>query len=590
MKRFHILICMFVMLVSALPIAAHAEPTDHTPYTEPTDSAPAISLREWGRLGSGLHLTWASKDRHYARHEVPGLTESATVSITAWKGERVCLQGLAFTKKALKGNYSLDWTCSDGKALTEDTEVAWVRYVKADDYEGCSSTTTSAWYTVADMLDAGSTMQFAADEVRPLWASLEVSRDAKAGKKVVQIDVKTDGKVVKTLRVNLQVLDRQLPEPKDYQIHLDLWQQPYSVARYYGVTPWSDAHIELLRPYMKRLARAGQKVVTAILFDEPWGAQSNDNFNPMIQSTLQGDGTWSFDYTVFDRYVTFMAECGIDEQIDCYSILPWTGKFKYYDAASQSYKTYSVNISGTLSPQTAYSGLATSLLQDFKAHLEEKGWFGKTCIAMDERGNVTEAMEFVNRLGFKAAMAGGAYNSARAALYDYSLQVPNTFGSDIVSSRRAAGRKMSVYVSCDVPAVNMFTHSTPAESAFLPIYAAAIDVDGILHWSWLNWTDDPLTDTRFRLYPAGDTYFFYPGVRPSVRHERLLEGIQQFEKIKIMRSIWEADTTTYATQLSTLNSLISTAASLPDIKDMPALVDAFESLLNSPGTARRRSR
>ena len=270
------------------------------------------------------------------------------------------------------------------------------------------------------------------------------------------------------------------------------------MARYYGVEKWSDEHLTLLRPYMQRLARLGQKVVTAIIFDEPWGTQSNDNFDPMVQSTKNADGSWAFDYTIFDKYVTLMQDCGIDEQIDCYSILPWTGKFKYYDAASGSYKSYSVSISGGLGEE-AYTGLVTSFLKDFKQHLTAKGWFDKTCIAMDERGNVNAAMSLVTGLGFKAAMAGGKYNSSRDALQDYSLQVPNTFGASVMQQRRAAGKKSTVYVSCDVPSVNQFTNSTPAESAFLPIYAAGLDVDGLLHWSWLNWTDDPLTDTRFKL-------------------------------------------------------------------------------------------
>ena len=34
---------------------------------------------------------------------------------------------------------------------------------------------------------------------------------------------------------------------------------------------------------------------------------------------------------------------------------------------------------------------------------------------------------------------------------------------------------------------------------------------------------------------SGDTYLIYPGARSSVRFERLSEGIQDYEKIRILR-------------------------------------------------------
>ncbi|HEY5368179.1 MAG TPA: DUF4091 domain-containing protein [Hanamia sp.] len=38
------------------------------------------------------------------------------------------------------------------------------------------------------------------------------------------------------------------------------------------------------------------------------------------------------------------------------------------------------------------------------------------------------------------------------------------------------------------------------------------------------------------MWPSGDTYFVYPGGRSSIRFERLREGIQDYEKFKILRA------------------------------------------------------
>jgi hypothetical protein len=45
---------------------------------------------------------------------------------------------------------------------------------------------------------------------------------------------------------------------------------------------------------------------------------------------------------------------------------------------------------------------------------------------------------------------------------------------------------------------------------------------------------EPCVDGRFRTWRAGDCYLVYPD-GPSIRSERLLEGIQDFEKIRIIR-------------------------------------------------------
>ena len=50
---------------------------------------------------------------------------------------------------------------------------------------------------------------------------------------------------------------------------------------------------------------------------------------------------------------------------------------------------------------------------------------------------------------------------------------------------------------------------------------------------------EPLIDSRFRTWPAGDTYVVYPDARSSIRFERLVEGIQDAEKIIILREEYE---------------------------------------------------
>ena len=104
-------------------------------------------------------------------------------------------------------------------------------------------------------------------------------------------------KVITRLNLKVNVSKHTLPSPAEQQFHVDFWQQPYAVSRYYGLERWSEAHCEALKPYLRLLARSGQKVVSAILFYEPWGDQSVDKFDPMIQTTKKKDGSWAYDYS-----------------------------------------------------------------------------------------------------------------------------------------------------------------------------------------------------------------------------------------------------------------------------------------------------
>ncbi|MBJ7883121.1 DUF4091 domain-containing protein, partial [Gelidibacter salicanalis] len=67
-------------------------------------------------------------------------------------------------------------------------------------------------------------------------------------------------------------------------------------------------------------------------------------------------------------------------------------------------------------------------------------------------------------------------------------------------------------------------------------YSIAADFDGFLRWSYNSWTEKPLEDSRFRAWPAGDTYIVYPDNRTSIRFETLREGIQDAEKIRVLRA------------------------------------------------------
>ena len=135
-----------------------------------------------------------------------------------------------------------------------------------------------------------------------------------------------------------------------------------------------------MRPYMEMYRDAGGKVITASIIHKPWNGQTYDPFETMVTWMKKADGTWFFDYTIFDRWVEFMMEIGIKKEITCYSMVPWRLSFQYYDQATNSLQEVK-----TKPGDKEFEEIWTAMLTSFASHLKEKGWFGITHISMDER-------------------------------------------------------------------------------------------------------------------------------------------------------------------------------------------------------------
>lgn len=510
----------------------------------------------WAAIPQGLNATWASRDVHYSLHNVPNVTQKDNAVVYAWKGERANIQALLYSNSD-RGTLRVrmgEWK-KDGVATGINTaEARFVNYVITDDYDACGNhPMTLPLWLVPDVIEQDKPREVPAMETRPVWCTIEVPHSAEAGTYTTALEVvDAAGKVIKSLGLTINVDSRSLPTVAEQKFHLDLWQQPYAVSRYYEVERWSDEHIEALRPYLQALARAGQRTVSAIMFYEPWGEQTHDKFDPMVQTIKKADGTWAYDYTIFDKYVELCAEYGIDRQINCFSMVPWDMSFRYWDEASNSYRYIT-----TTTSTSQYRTLWNNFLAAFKQHLQEKGWFEKTNIAMDERAesDMLNAYNIANSHGFKMALAGNYHSSLSDKLQDFcvALGQDKLFTAEQMTDRKANNRITTFYTSCADAEPNIYTNSLPAEATYLPLYAAANNLDGYLHWAWINWHETPLTDSRFRKFGSGDTYFYYPGNRSSVRFERLIEGIHQYEKIQILKEEYKDN----AEKMEQLNALLA---------------------------------
>lgn len=500
---------------------------------------------------SSFRLDWAATGSHCVIGGGPSLEfQKKAFNHVAWRGEKVFAQAVVSSEEELKDVRLSVSDLRNGKSLigAENIRLQFVSYVVSDlldttKYGQCGSREDkSKWgeVLVADVLDINDSMTVPAGRKQPVWMTVSVPSDARPGKYSGKLTVTSSNAKARSLNVELTVADHVLPPARDWAFHLDLWQNPYSVARYENVPLWSEAHFEAMRPVMRMLAEAGQKSVTATIMSRPWNGQTEDAFGSMVTKIRRIDGTWLYDYTIFDRWVEFMFSLGIDRQINCYSMIPWALQFDYIDQATSSPATFQA-----APGSEEYNEYWGAFIADFARHLKAKGWFEKTMIAMDERP--LESMQAVLGLirkiepAFKISLAGNYHEPVIYDIVDFSetFSGKQEFPESAKTKRKELGLTTTFYTCCAEAHPNMFVISNPDEAAWLGWFAQAEGYDGYLRWAYNSWTIDPLTDARFRTWPAGDCFVVYPGGRGSVRFSKLVEGIQNFEKVRILRSRWQ---------------------------------------------------
>ena len=362
------------------------------------------------------------------------------------------------------------------------------------------------------------------DFAAPALCRVAVKSDAKAG-------VRDFGPL------HVKVVDRVLPPAKEWKYYLDLWQHPWAVARQAKVEPFTPAHYKEMAKVLGTLAECGQKTITATLVDLPWNHQCYDAYHSMIGRVKAADGSWRFDYKLFDEYVEFALRCGIGPDIACYTMCPWEYVVRWQNEKGE------VQRGKAIPGSPLFNDFWGDFLVDFAAHLERKGWLGQTYIAMDERSpeDVRKIVDLVREKapGLKIAMAGNRKPSDfdGIEIENFSQVLGNVTDEYLseLDQRRQNGQVTTYYVCCWPPRPNTFMSSSNDEAFYLGAFPAFSGFDGFLRWAANSWPADPCADASCYPWSAGDTFLIYPDGGYSTRLINLRAGIVAAEKLRILR-------------------------------------------------------
>lgn len=364
----------------------------------------------------------------------------------------------------------------------------------------------------------------------------------------------------------VEVMNVTLPQARDFKVHLNLWQHCTSIARFYHVPLWSDAHFELIDRYYACLAELGQKVTTVIAGEIPWSGQSCFRVqgypsymyeHSIIQVSRDPLGRLSFDYTALDRLLSLASKHGIDRQIDVFGLLNvWIDEeYGFGKVIADAPDAVRIRCVDMTSGAITYLRTAAELRQYLRAlhdHFKAMGVIDRVRIAADEPADLDA---FRSRLAFVREAAPEFQYQAALNHYEFIEDAPDGV-IDFAPILRVAvkdldltfqrieqvhkkGGKMLFYVCCGPPFPNTFVHSPLVETLLLGWMIYALRMDGFLRWAFCLWPAEPWKRISWKApdFPAGDLYFVLPGLdgRPveTLRYEALRMAVQDYELLRM---------------------------------------------------------
>jgi len=510
----------------------------------------SVSLGLSSKAYSQLEGSVTSNEKIYKKGEAFSGDSVKQISQPAWKGEKI-IQQLILWSDITEQNLSYeitDLTGASGTISGSDTSLSYIQHIKADKFVGQCGSYANRDYNVfdemGDLVTNQPITQIVTGAPIKLLYSIQVPKTAAIGDYSGSIKVKVDGTTQVTFPVDIKVVDYTLPPVNQRDFHLDLWQFPALMVDQHNLANptdtidyWSPEHFALMTPHYTNLASLGQKVITAHIKDGALGSKS------LIKWKRNGNN-WSYDFSAFDAYVELLMGLGIDKQINSQSLVGWNvNSIPFYDEVTGT--------GGSLaaSPGDAiYTARWGHFLTHFKTHLDSKGWFDKTYLYMDEvSGTIMSAvidMVKANDPNWKIGLAH---------YKDISLEIENQIDDLSIQIGRKplgdrTGKITTFYTPCSPSRPNNFIagDARSAENVWMGWHTLNQGMDGFLRWAYDYWETgitDP-KDTRNGGHTSGDFLLSYRSSNDradmtfsnSLRSELINQGMQDTEKVKVLKS------------------------------------------------------
>jgi hypothetical protein len=311
---------------------------------------------------------------------------------------------------------------------------------------------------------------------------------------------------------------------------------------------WSPRHWELIENSARTLHSFGQNAISISLMTH------RDETVNYIQTILKEDGSYDFDFTMFDRWYETFRRCGFD-------YFEGICTFGGHKASAQNVKALEqstgkmTDIFTTESSLEDWYDFVAVFYDHLYAHLKERGWDKYYVQAiLDEptdMANYRRAYELTKKHmpGIKTKEAcGNADYSDYIDIQVFNYALAKESYQLLAKERRSQGKGVWFYhcASPYPPYPNRHLDDPLSCSRLYPWLVYSLNADGYLFWAANNYRGaDPYKSSIGPLpggvtnpgHPPGDDWMYYPGpegLRGSMRMVAFREGVIDYTLLDML--------------------------------------------------------
>lgn len=315
----------------------------------------------------------------------------------------------------------------------------------------------------------------------------------------------------------------QLPEESRVSM---LNQFQNNISRIYGLKPWSEEWVAMLRKFYRMLRRAGNTHV----------------ITPLGKVVSEENGRYTFDFSESERYARIAFEEGFEGlelgYLCCKNYVETEKYWLFY--APQGRKIPASSPEG-------YRFLA-QYLPAWRDFLKERGWYDKSVQHVGDEPTAPEADDFriicgiVHKFMPGMKLLDAVCHTELAGSVDCWLPANREYqlNKEIFDEMRELGDEMWFYTCCNPGGkwLNRFLDGELLRPRLLHYGNYRFKLKGYLHWGF-NAYQGPMeqirvqscwpTDSKRNFWPAGDCHITYPGPNGpwmSLRAEMIRSGVE----------------------------------------------------------------
>ncbi len=356
------------------------------------------------------------------------------------------------------------------------------------------------------------------------WIEIEIPKDkCIAGMSELKFELfDDDGNKLTEVKIDINVIGAELPEQT---LIVTDWFHCDSLASYYDCEVFSDKHFEIIEKFARMAYKNGMNMILTPTFTPPLDtAVGGERLTTQLVGVTVNDGVYSFDFTLFDRWVDMCDKIGFKYLEIAHLFTQWGAAHapKVMATVDGEYKKIFGWETDATSPE--YVNFIRQFLTELLLHTKKSGNDGRLMFHISDEPDEKHAESYLAAKNSVADILKGYPIMDALSSFDIYkrgiVDMPIPVNDHIEPFIEAGVEGLWTYYCCGqiVDVSNRLLCMSGARNRSIGMQMYKYDIVGFLHWGYNFYNnqfscDDVMPYTNLsgdHWVPAGDPFCVYP--------------------------------------------------------------------------------